>query len=146
MRAEVLADAIVDITGVPDRYDGAAPATRSMQLWTVRTGSDLLDAFGRPDPNQDPPCERTPDATMVQALHLMNANTIQNKLTSDNGRIKRLAASDLPLEKVIEELYLACYCRRPTPAETQALLESTVQPNRPVDSDRRFILVSVELA
>ena len=129
MRAEVLADAIVDITSVPDRYDGAAPATRSMQLWTVRTGSDLLDAFGRPDPNQDPPCERTPDATMVQALHLMNANTIQNKLTSDNGRIKQLATSDLPLEKVIEELYLACYGRRPTPAETQGLLESTPQPN-----------------
>lgn len=129
MRAEVLADAIVDITSVPDRYDGAAPATRSMQLWTVRTGSDLLDAFGRPDPNQDPPCERTPDATMVQALHLMNANTIQNKLTSDNGRIKQLASSDLPLEKVIEELYLACYGRRPTPAETQGLLESTPQPN-----------------
>ena len=129
MRAEVLADAIVDITSVPDRYDGAAPATRSMQLWTVRTSSDLLDAFGRPDPNQDPPCERTPDATMVQALHLMNANTIQNKLTSDNGRIKQLATSDLPLEKVIEELYLACYGRRPTPAETQGLLESTPQPN-----------------
>lgn len=129
MRAEVLADAIVDITGVSDRYEGAAPSSRSMQLWTVRTSSDLLDAFGRPDPNQDPPCERTPDATMVQALHLMNANTIQNKLTSDEGRIKRLATSDMPLEKVIEQLYLACYARRPTPAETQALLESTPQPN-----------------
>ena len=129
MRAEVLADAIADITGVTDRYDGAAPGSRSMQLWTVRTGSDLLDAFGRPDPNQDPPCERMSDATMVQALHLMNANTIQNKLTGDSGRVKQLAASELPLEKVIEELYLACYARRPTAAETQALLESTVQPN-----------------
>lgn len=129
MRAEVLADAIVDVTAVSDRYDGSAPATRAMQLWTVRTGSDLLDAFGRPDPNQDPPCERMPDATMVQALHLMNANTIQNKLTSDKGTIQRLATSDLRLEKVIEELYLACYSRRPTPAETEALLKSTLQPN-----------------
>jgi hypothetical protein len=100
-----------------------------MQLWTVRTKSDLLDAFGRPDPNQDPPCERTPDATMVQALHLMNASQLQSKLTSDSGRVARLAASDLSPERIIEELYLACYSRRPTADETQALLETTTEPN-----------------
>ncbi len=129
MRAEVLADAIADITEVPDQYEGAAPGTRAMQLWTVRTASDLLDAFGRPDPNQDPPCERMPDSTMVQALHLMNANNIQQKLVSDDGRVGRLAASSRPLAEVIEELYLACYSRRPRPEELQALLESAPQPD-----------------
>jgi hypothetical protein len=129
MRAEVLADALADITGVSDRFDGAAPESRAMQLWTFRTGSDLLDAFGRPDPNQDPPCERTPDATMVQALHLMNASQLQSKLTADDGRVARLAASDLTLDRVIEELYLACYSRRPIAEEMQALLNSTAQPN-----------------
>ena len=44
-----------------------------MEAWTVRTQSLFLDAFGRPDPNQDPPCERLDDATVVQALHMMNA-------------------------------------------------------------------------
>ena len=129
MRAEVLADAIVDITEVPDHYEGAAPDSRAIQLWTVRTASDLLDAFGRPDPNQDPPCERMPDATMVQALHLMNANNIQQKLASEEGRVARLAASSASITETIEELYLACYSRRPTPAELQALLESSPQPN-----------------
>ncbi|MCC6508496.1 MAG: DUF1553 domain-containing protein [Pirellulaceae bacterium] len=129
MRAEVLADSIVDITEVADSYDGAAPGSRAMQLWTVRTKSDLLDAFGRPDPNQDPPCERMPDATMVQALHLMNANQIQNKLTSDQGRVSRLASGTMTLEQIVEELYLACYSRRPSLAETQALRDTTPQPN-----------------
>lgn len=129
LRAEVLGDALADLTEVPDSFDGAAPGSRAMQLWTVRTKSDLLDAFGRPDPNQDPPCERTPDATMVQALHLMNASQLQSKLTSDSGRVARLAASDLSPERIIEELYLACYSRRPTADETQALLETTTQPN-----------------
>jgi hypothetical protein len=129
MRAEVLADALSDITEVPDRFEGAAPGSRAIQLWTFRTESDLLDAFGRPDPNQDPPCERLPDASMVQALHLMNATQLQSKLTSDSGRVARLAAGDQTLEPLIEELYLACYSRRPTPQETQALLESTAQPN-----------------
>ena len=129
MRAEVLADALADITEVQDRFDGAAPGMRAMQLWTFRTSSELLDAFGRPDPNRDPPCERTPDATMVQALHLMNASHLQSKLTSDTGRVARLAASDMSLEQVVEELYLTCYSRRPTPEEMKALLDSTAQPN-----------------
>jgi hypothetical protein len=99
-----------------------------MQLWTFRAKSDLLDAFGRPDPNQDPPCERLPDSSMVQALHLMNAAQLQIKLTRDSGRVARLAASELSLEQIIEELYLACYSRRPTSDEMQALLNSTAQP------------------
>ncbi len=129
MRAEVLADALADVTGVPDRFDGAAAGSRAMQLWTFRINSDLLDAFGRPDANQDPPCERTSDATMVQALHLMNAGQIQSKLSNDTGRITQLASGSMPLDQVVEELYLACYSRRPTPAELQALLETTAQPN-----------------
>lgn len=128
MRAEVLADALADISEVPDRFDGAPPGARAMQLWTFRAKSDLLDAFGRPDPNQDPPCERLPDASMVQALHLMNAGQLQSKLTSDEGRVARLAASSMTLEQIVEELYLACYSRRPTPDEMQALLNSTAQP------------------
>jgi hypothetical protein len=35
----------------------------------------FLDTFGRPNPNQDPPCERTSDATVTQTLHLMNARS-----------------------------------------------------------------------
>lgn len=129
LRAEVLADALSDITAVPDRFDGAAPGSRAIQLWTFRTGSDLLDAFGRPDPNQDPPCERTPDATMVQALHLMNANQLQAKLTSDEGRVAGLAAGNQSTEKLVEELYLACYSRRPTGPELKSLLDSALEPN-----------------
>ena len=46
-----------------------------MEVWTARSQSVFLDSFGRPDPNQDPPCERTTDTTVVQALHLMNARS-----------------------------------------------------------------------
>ncbi len=130
MRAEVLADALADVTEVADRFEGAAAGSRAMQLWTFRANSDLLDAFGRPDPNQDPPCQRLPDSTMVQALHLMNASQLQTKLTSDIGRVARLAASaETRLDQIVEELYLACYSRRPTAEEMTAVLNSTAQPN-----------------
>src|SRR5690606_4406934 len=73
LRAEVLLDAVSDITGIPADFSAMPPGSRAMELWTVRSQSIFLDSFGRPDPNQDPPCERTSETTVVQALHLMNS-------------------------------------------------------------------------
>jgi len=75
LRGEVLLDAITDITGVRRCSPRPRLRTRAMELWTVRTQSIFLDSFGRPDPNQDPPCERTSDSSVVQALHLMNSRS-----------------------------------------------------------------------
>src|SRR5690606_30514683 len=99
LRAETLLDAICDVTDVPSTFDAAPPGTRAAALWTVRTESLFLDAFGRPDPNQDPPCERVPDTSVVQALHLMNAPKLHEKITSDDGRAAALARSDQPPEE-----------------------------------------------
>ena len=116
-RAEVLLDAVVDITGVPEPFDAAPPGTRAAANWTTRTTSLFLDTFGRPDPNQDPPCERTPDTSVVQALHLMNAPGVNNKIRSDTGRAAKLAATEIPPEKVVDELYLLVYNRPPDDEE-----------------------------
>ncbi len=117
LRAEVLADAFCDITGVAERFDAMPPGSRATQLWTHRIESTFLDTFGRPDPNQDPPCERMGDGSVTQSLHLMNAPDLFRKVTSDEGRAAKLAASDLPPEKIAEELYLLCYGRLPTAEE-----------------------------
>lgn len=117
LRAEVLMDAVGDATGVPDDFAAAPPLTRATALWTNRVPSLFLDTFGRPDANQDPPCERLEDAAVVQALHLMNAPELQQKLSSDAGRVAALAKSDKTPEAIVEELYLACYGRPPVPDE-----------------------------
>lgn len=117
LRAEVLLDAICDVTGVPEKFEAAPPGTRANAIWTHRTDSLFLDAFGRPDPNQDPPCERVPDTSVVQALHLMNAPGLHAKVTSDDGRPAKLAASDRTPAEIAEELYLLAYSRRPTDEE-----------------------------
>jgi hypothetical protein len=123
LRAEVLLDAVVDITEVPENFDAAPPRSRADAIWTHRVTSLFLETFGRPDPNQDPPCERNDDTSMVQALHLMNAPGLQAKLSSDSGRVKRLAENDLVADKIIEELYLLTYSRYPTEEERSVALE-----------------------
>lgn len=116
-RAEVLLDAVCDITGVPERFDASPPGARANAQWTVRGNSLFLDTFGRPDPNQDPPCERTSDTSVVQALHLMNAPTLHAKVTEEKGLAARLAASEKTPDQIAEELYLRVYSRFPDEQE-----------------------------
>jgi hypothetical protein len=117
LRAEVLLDAIDDITGVPTPLSAMPAGSRAIQLWTHRVDSVLLDTFGRPDANQDPPCERTVESTVTQALHLMNSPQLHRKVTSDEGRAVQLAGSDLTTDQLVEELYLLTYNRFPKEAE-----------------------------
>lgn len=120
LRAEVLLDSVSQITGVEEEFAAMPAGSSARQLWSHRIGSLFLDAFGRPDPNQDPPCERTPDTTIVQALHLMNSQKLYDKVTSDSGLAATLASSDRESDKLVEELYLSVYSRFPTEEEKTA--------------------------
>lgn len=119
MRAEVLADAVCDITGVEERYEAMPQGSRASQLWSHRIDSLFLDTFGRPDPNQDPPCERISEGAVTQILHLMNGPDIYRKVTSDEGRPAQLAASPKTPEQITEEIYLLCYGRLPSGEEQE---------------------------
>lgn len=120
LRAEVLLDAICDITEVGQKFAAMPPGSSAKEIWTHRVSSLFLDTFGRPDPNQDPPCERLEETTVTQALHMMNATELHAKVTSDEGRAARLAGNPLiPPYQIIDELYLAVYARYPDEQEQQ---------------------------
>ncbi len=125
--AEVLMDAIADVTETEAKFQGMPPQSRANQVWTHRVDSMFLDTFGRPNENQDPPCERTPDSTVTQALHLMNSQQLDERIRSDSGRAARLAASDLTAEEIATELYLAAYSRYPTDVEREYAV-ALIQP------------------
>jgi hypothetical protein len=123
LRAEVLLDAVNDVLDVEEPFTAMAPGSRATQLWTYRASSLFLDTFGRPDPNLDPPCERTADCTTPQVLHLMNSPALNRKLVLDSARPAKLAASAESNEKIVEEAYLLAYSRFPTPAERKVALD-----------------------
>lgn len=117
MRGETLMDAVADITGVSHSLTGMPPRSRATQIWTHRVNSLFLDTFGRPDANQDPPCERTGEATVTQTLHLMNAPDLHRRVTSDQGSAAKLAASKATADEIVEQLYLMVYSRYPNEQE-----------------------------
>jgi hypothetical protein len=118
---------------VPEKFEAMPPGARAMEVWTARSQSEFLDGFGRPDPNQDPPCERTTDTTVVQALHLMNSPNLHRKVTADAGRCAALAKGAKSNAEVVEELYLLAYCRPPNEGERAAAVKRFVKPG----ADRR---------
>ena len=139
LKAEVLSDAISAVTLQSEEFDGMPKETRAMQLWTHRTNSELLDAFARPDPNQDPPCERVVGTSMTQTLHLMNANHIQKRIAADGGRCDQLAKSDKDAAAIVFELYSTIYNRKPDDMELSLLEAEFMKPN----VDRRRMIEDI---
>ena len=135
MRAEVLLDAVNDILGTEEDLNAMPPGSRAMQLWTHRSSSLFLDTFGRPDLNQDPPCERSTESTTPQVLHLMNSPALNRKFGLDSARPTKLAASELANEAIIREAYLLIYSRFPNSDEQQVALEFL--PDKP--QRRKFV-------
>ena len=121
MAAEVLLDAVSDLTAVPEDFSAIMPGARAVEMWSYKIDSDFLNAFGRPNSSSDPPCERNGRGTIVQSLHLMHAERLSTKIAHERGRARRLAEGNRPVAEVAEELYLAAYSRRPTAEELKAV-------------------------
>ncbi len=128
--AEVLLDAMSQVTGVPTAFGGYPAATRAMQLPDVRVQSQFLTSFGRPERILCDAAERSSDPSISQALHVINGDTLNKKLSDPQGNIALLLKLGLSDRKVLEHLYLTAYSRLPRPeefAQLQKLLVETKQ-------------------
>ena len=67
------------------------------------------------------------EPNLSQALHLLNGDTLHEKIAS-GGVVKKLIDEKQPPEKIIEELYLRTLTRMPTDKERKALLEIVQDP------------------
>ncbi|MFO0967618.1 MAG: DUF1549 and DUF1553 domain-containing protein [Gemmataceae bacterium] len=116
LQAELLLDAISQVTGVPETFDGFPPGLRSVQLPGVKGATVFLKAFGRPERLLACECERSGDATLQQAMIMINNEGLARKIET-SPRLKRLLDRSASGMEVAEELYLAALARRPTRRE-----------------------------
>jgi hypothetical protein len=128
LSAEVLADAVNDVTGSTDTFQGLPEGARAVQTWNHKLDSDFLDAFGRPNASQECPCERDKKSSVVQALHLMNSNNLNDKLDRDGATVKSLLKTGKPEAQLIRDLYLRAYARLPHDTELKTALAHFAQP------------------
>ena len=129
--AEVLLDAISQVTGVPEVYYNETPGgtrgeeepgTRAINLMEADLYPNrFLEVHGRPLRFSLP--ERNVEPNLLQALHMLAGGTFTSKLSGEEGRLGRLLQSGASNREVIEELSLAALSRFPTGRERTELEE-----------------------
>lgn len=123
LQAEVLLDAINVICDSEDRFNNQPSGVRATWLPDDRFNQDsyFLTVFGRPEMDSACECERVADANLAQSLHLINSKSIQEKISSDQGRAARLAReTDRSDEERIAEFYEFALSRKPNESELSA--------------------------
>ncbi len=126
--AEVLIDAINQITGATDLYTSPIPEPftyipENMPAVAIADGSitsPFLALFGRSARATGMENERDNKPVPAQWLHLLNSSHIQRKL-EQGPKLKAIFDSARGQAAILEELYLTVLSRLPTPEEvTQA--------------------------
>ncbi|WP_296459138.1 DUF1549 and DUF1553 domain-containing protein [Rubinisphaera sp.] len=124
MQAEVLLDAIDDLTGATTRFANLPVGTRAIALPdNSYNSSQFLQVFGRPSSLSVCECERVQSSSLAQSLHLINSSEIKSKLATGNGQADQFAKSEESTEAKIQEMYLLAYSRKPEPHEIETALE-----------------------
>jgi hypothetical protein len=122
--AEVLIDAICQVTGTTEKYSSPIPepftfipdGQRSIELADGSISSSFLDVFGRPARDTGLDSERNNRPTAAQELHLLNSSHIRQKIEQSTKLRELLQARRKPRE-TIDELYLTILSRYPTEDE-----------------------------
>src|SRR5262249_47400007 len=108
MAAEVLYDAVNQVTGSPGVFPGL-PADqhsprRAIMLPDESFASYFLDIFGRPRRISACECERVTEANLAASLHLLNSQEVQDKLARPTGRADQLTKDPRSDREKVEEL------------------------------------------
>lgn len=137
LMAEVIHDAIADVTSVPTTFDKVAflggdkratkfyaKGTKAIQLFDSSVDSDFLKTFGRNQRRITCECERSDEPSIIQVLNLNNGDTLNNKLAAAGSVVDQLLqAHPEDTAKLIESAYVRCLARIPTEKETNSLKE-----------------------
>ena len=134
LEPEVLADAIADVTGIFDQYEGFPPDTRAVSLIDPSTRSETLDVLGRC--SREESCETSAESAtdgLTLKLHLLNGELLNRRITHPNGRLTKYLATKTSSLVVIHEFYRLALGREPSETELrfwQQQLEEVASPQR----------------
>jgi hypothetical protein len=122
LTAHQMADALAQATDVPNFFAndgrvGRKAARRAIEVPDPRTGSVVLDTFGRCSRSAACAYGPAPTLSLGQALLLIGGDVIENKVSNLNGYLASALKLELEPEELVENLYYRTVCRPPTPEE-----------------------------
>ncbi|MCU0913726.1 MAG: DUF1553 domain-containing protein [Planctomycetes bacterium] len=152
LEAEVLIDALCQITGTTEQYSSPIPEpftfipedARSIALADASITSSFLENFGRSPRDTGREAERNNRPTAAQRLHLLNSSHIQRKI-EQSGKLQYLLQGKGQPRDVIDDLYLTILSRFPTQEELKvvaALFQSAGTNRRGAAVDLVWALIN----
>ncbi len=126
--AEVLIDAIDQITGTSEAYTSAIPEPytfmpdfqRAISLPDGSIGSSFLDLFGKPARDTGLESERNNRASDAQRLHMLNSSHVQRKIQQGPNLTAMMRDVKNPRE-LVTQIYLTILSRYPTDEEWKVM-------------------------
>jgi hypothetical protein len=130
LEAEVLIDAINQVTGgteqykseIPEPFTYIPPQQRAITLGDGSITSPFLDMFGRPPRDTGLASERNNEPTDTQRLHLLNSTHIQAKIQRGWALKALVKRAKWQPPAVINQLYMTILSRLPNDAERETAL------------------------
>ena len=115
--AEVLADALADVTGVPGEYPDQPAGTRAVALFDSRIVAPSLDILGRC--GREGGCDTAAGGRrgLAARLHLLNGPLANRPLADPGGRLSRLLKAGRSDRELVEEFTLRSLSRLPSQGE-----------------------------
>ncbi len=105
LEAEVVADAIRDVTGIPLRSE-SADLPRAVKLTDNRAELAELDILGRCD--REASCNGSGDSSvsLARSLHMIHGNLINSRVQTKEGRLHTLLDANPDDAEVLDEIFL----------------------------------------
>jgi hypothetical protein len=128
LEAEVLLDALCQITGTREEYSSPIPEPftfipdhqRTIALADGSITSPFLEMFGRPPRDTGLATERNNQPSARQRLHLLNSTHVQRKIQRST-KLKELIAQGRSSQEKVTLLYLHILSRFPTDREMRVV-------------------------
>jgi len=150
--AEVLIDALCQISGTTEKYSSAIPepytvmpdGQRSISLPDGSITSSFLELFGRPPRDTGLEAERNNRPSAAQRLHLLNSSHVQRKIEG-SPKIQYLMRNAKTPRAVVTALYLLMLSRLPTSEElkiVEAYAQSGAVKGREAVLDLAWALIN----
>ncbi len=137
MTAEVLLDAVADVTGVSVNWPEAA-TERAVSVTGLVGQSTSLDLLGRCSVSDNCNDASSAGDDLSVQLHLLNGGLLNERLSDADGYLMKIIADGIDAETLVKTLYSRAYSRAPSKQELAFWLKQF--PRSP--ADERFANVA----
>ncbi len=126
LTAQQAADALAQVTGVPNRYANKPTGTRAIDIQDPATASPLLETLGRCDRRESCVSSGASQVSLRQSLLWIGSDAVDGKVGAVSGYVRQLMDLDPEPDSIVESLYLRTLSRFPDDTE-KAYWRETVE-------------------